>query len=462
MIMIDLSKINKVHFIGIGGAGISAAAGIFHCRGFAVSGSDIHASEIVDNLTRHGLKVLAPQNAKNISADLDLVVYSVAVSEDNSERTRARELDIPEMSYPQLLGELMKDKYGLGVSGTDGKTTVTAMIAKIMIDAGQDPSVVLGSRAEFLEGNWRCGGSDYFVFEADEYRRAFDNYKPRLAVITNIGIDHLDYYENEDDYLSAFKAYLNKMPADGFVIINNDDSRSIEAAKDCPAKRVTYGLETAADYGASGIIIADGRQEFSVLENGETAETMALKLPGRYNVSNALAAIAAVRQLGIDWKTIVKSLAGFKGTWRRFDDLGKCGQARVIADYAHTPAAIKLIISASRDFFPGKKILFVFQPHQYARTKKLFKEFSAAFDQAEKVLLADIFYVAGREKPEDFEVSSLSLAEAIKARGVEAVYGGDLDELEKKVRELAGQFDVIVVLGAGDIYNLAKNLVKNN
>ncbi|MFA5020945.1 MAG: UDP-N-acetylmuramate--L-alanine ligase [Patescibacteria group bacterium] len=460
--MIDLNKINKIHFIGIGGIGISAAAGILHCRGFVVSGSDARASEIIDDLRQGGIAVQVSHDAKNISANLDLAVYSVAVPENNPERAKARELNIPEMSYPQLLGELMKGKYGLGVSGTDGKTTTTAIIAKIMIDAGQDPTVILGSRAEFLEGNWRCGGNDYFVFEADEYRRAFDNYDPRIAVITNIGVDHLDYYENEDDYLSAFKAYLNKMPADGFVIINNDDSRSIEAAKDCPAKRVTYGLEKAADYGASGIIIADGRQEFFVLENGAAAAALTLSLPGRYNISNALAAIAAVRQLGIDWEAIAKSLAGFKGAWRRFDDLGKCGQARVIADYAHTPAAIKLIISASRDFFPGRKILFVFQPHQYARTKKLFKEFSAAFDQAEKVLLADIFYVAGREKPEDFEVSSLSLAEAIKARGIEAVYGGDLDELEKKVRDLAGQFDVIIVLGAGDVYDLAKNLVKNN
>lgn len=458
--MIDLSKINKVHFIGIGGIGISAAAGILQRRSFIVSGSDAQENEIIASLRHSGIQVYVPHKPEVIDHETGLVVYSVAVPEDNSERMRAKELGIPELSYPQLLGELMKGKFGIGVSGTDGKTTTTAMIAKILIDAKLDPTVVLGSQAEFLEGNCLLGQSEYFVFEADEYRRAFDNYNPRSAVITNIGVDHLDYYKDEGEYLSAFKSYLDKLPADGFAIINNDDERSVEAVKECQAKIVTYGIERLADYAVTNIRIADGWQEFNVMENGSAQAVVTLRLPGHYNVSNALASIALARSLDIGWDVIVKSLDGFKGTWRRFDYLGDLGQTKVIADYAHTPPAIRSVIKATKIFYPDKKILFVFQPHQYARTKNLFTEFTEAFDEAEKAMIADIFYVEGRERPEDFVISSQKLAEAIKARGNDVIYSGDLKKTESKVRELSDQLDIIMILGAGNIYEVAKNLVK--
>lgn len=451
---------NKVFFIGIGGIGISAAAGILHAKSFIVYGSDAQENDIIKELRHSGLKIFVPHNADNITSDIDLVVHSVAVPEDNFERVRARELNILEVTYPQLLGEILKNKYGIGISGTDGKTTTTAMVAKIMIDAGKDPAVVLGSQAEFLEGNWRSSDNSYFIFEADEYRRAFDNYSPKVAIITNIGIDHLDYYKDADEYLETFKKYLNKLPSDGLAIINNDDSRSIEASKDCQAKKATYAIDVQADYVASDIKILSGRQEFFVQEKGEVAATINIALPGNYNISNALAAVVFARQEGIDWLTIVESLKSFKGTWRRFDNLGRLNQAEVIADYAHTPPAIKLVIKATNDFYPNKKILFVFQPHQYARTKNLFNEFSEAFEGAEKVLIADIFYVEGREKPEDYDVSSEKLAAVIKSQGIDAVYSGDLIETEKQIREVVDQFDVIMVLGAGNIYEVAKNLVK--
>lgn len=458
--MNDLSKINKVHFIGIGGIGISAAAGILQRRSFIVSGSDALENEIIASLRQSGIQVYVPHKAEVIDNETGLVVYSVAVPEDNSERMRAKELGIPELSYPQLLGELMKGKYGIGISGTDGKTTTTAMIAKIMIDAQLDPTVVLGSQAEFLEGNCLLGQSEYFVFEADEYRRAFDNYNPRAAVITNIGVDHLDYFKDADEYMLTFKNYLNKLPADGLAIINNDDEQSVEVVKNCQAKIVTYGIERPADYAVTNIRIVDGRQEFNVLENGTAQAVVTLRLPGHYNVSNALAAIALARSFDIGWDVIIKSLDGFKGTWRRFDYLGDLGQTKVIADYAHTPPAIRSVIKATKDFYPDKKIMFFFQPHQYARTKNLFAEFSEAFDEAEKTMIADIFFVEGRERPEDFDVSSAKLVDAIKARGVNVAYGGDSKNTEAIIRESADQFDIIMILGAGNIYEVAKNLVK--
>ena len=458
--MIDLNKINKAHFIGIGGIGISAAAGILHCKNFLVSGSDAQESEIIGDLRARGIKVDVPHDAINIHDDIDLIVYSVAVPADNPERIRAKELLIPELTYPELLGLMLKDKYGIGVSGTDGKTTTTAMLAKIMIDAGLDPNVVLGSQADFLEGNWRCSDNEYFVFESDEYRRAFDNYNPKIAIVTNIGLDHLDYYYDAEHYLGAFKKYLAKLPADGIAIINNDDERSKIAVADCPEKIVTFGLKDSADYCVNNIRIVDGRQEFSVMENGSVSATISLQLPGMYNISNALAAIAAVRQLGVGWEEIAKAIDGFKGVWRRFERLGHSGRAEVIADYAHTPPAIKQVIEGLKEFFSGKKVLFVFQPHQYARTKNLFSEFVTAFDGAEKVLLADIFYVAGRERPEDFNVSSASLAVEIAKRRVDVEASGDLTATEARIRELADQFDVIMILGAGNIYEVARNLVK--
>jgi len=458
--MIELNKINKIHFIGIGGIGISAAAGILKCRSFIVQGSDAQESEMVSNLRQSGMLVYVPHNPDFIDSEIGLIVYSVAVPEDNPERMRAAELDIPQISYPQLLGLIMKGKYGVGVSGTDGKTTTTAMLSKILIDAGLDPSVVLGSQAEFLEGNWRCSDSKYFVFESDEYRRAFDNYDPQIAVITNIGVDHLDYYRDEADYLGAFKKYLNKLPADGFAIINNDDERSKEAAKDIQAEVITYGIKNSADYSVSHIEVVDGRQEFTIMDSGTAAATFTLRLPGHYNVSNALAAVATARQFGVEWDTIVKSLDSFKGVWRRFESLGKYGTAEVIADYAHTPPALKQVIAAVKEFYPEQKILFVFQPHQYARTKNLFSEFIEALSTAKNVIIPDIFYVEGRENPADFDVSSEKLAVAVAANGVDAIYGGDLKASEVKVRELSKNFDKIIVLGAGNVYELSKKIAE--
>ena len=389
--MIDLAKIRKAHFIGIGGIGISASAGLLAARGAEVTGSDAAFGEVVSGLSERGIKVFAPHTAAAITSDLDLIVYSVAVPEDNPERVRAKELNIPELTYPQFLGLLMRDKFGIGVSGTDGKTTTTAMLSKILIDAGKDPTVVLGSRADFLTNNWRLGESEYFVFESDEYRRAFDNYSPRAAIITNIGVDHLDYYLDKDEYIDAFKKYLKRVPEDGFIVINNDDERSIEAALKTKAKTVTYGIDHIADFTAEIIEIAAGRQRIMIKENGEAAAEISLSLPGKYNVSNALAVIAGARKLEIGWEKIKESLEGFKGAWRRFERLGKCGAAEVIADYAHTPQAIRGVIAAAKEFYPNEKILFVFQPHQLARTKNLFNEFAAALATAEKLEIKNTF-----------------------------------------------------------------------
>ncbi|MFA5047769.1 MAG: UDP-N-acetylmuramate--L-alanine ligase [Patescibacteria group bacterium] len=456
---IDLLKINKIFFCGIGGIGISAAARLLRSQGKNVLGSDAAANEITASLEKEGLKILIPQQTENILPDLDLLVYSVAVPEDNPERMRAKYLKIPEITYPQLLGLAMKNKYGIGVSGTDGKTTTTAMLAKIMIEGGLDPTVILGSRVDFLQDNFRLGQSDYFVFEADEYRRAFDNYFPRLAVLTNIGLDHLDYYKDEADYVQAFKDYLNGLPSEGMAIINTDDKKSVEVSEVIRADKMTYAIDGVADLKVQSIRLCPGSQTFEVIEYGKLATTITLTIPGRYNVYNSLAAIAAARILKIDWPIIQNALGEFAGTWRRFERLGRLEETEVIADYAHTPDAVSKTIVATKEFYPDKKVLTVFQPHQYARTKNLFNDFVRALTLADQVIVADVFYVRGRENPEDFDVSAEKLTKAARKAGAEAIYGGDLAESERLIRGMAADFDIILVMGAGDIYEVAKKLV---
>ncbi len=427
----NLESCNKIYFIGIGGIGISAVARILHQQGKTVLGSDAARSEITEQLEAEGIKVFSPQQARNISEDIDLAIYSVAVPEDNVERMKAKRLEIPQITYPQLLGELMKGRYGIGVSGTNGKTTTTAMIGLIFLKAGLDPTIVIGGKTSHFGGNSRVGQGQYFIFESDEYRRAFDNYSPQAAVVTYIAADHLDYYKNLDDIKKAFHDYLARVPRDGFIIINTDDPNSLEAAANSQAKNITFGIEQAADYQAKNIKQESGRQTFDLYAQGKTMGEISLQIPARYNIYNALAAVALALSLGIDFKIVRKTLDEFSGTWRRFEKLGRLGRAIIIADYAHTPDAVAKTIAATREFYPNKSILAVFQPHQYNRTKNFFNDFVLSLGAADEIIVPDIFYVKGRENPADFDVSSEKLAAAIKERGLAARAGGDLTATEK-------------------------------
>ncbi len=457
---INLDKINKIYFVGIGGIGISAVAGIAHVRHFLVEGSDATEGEIVSDLREHGITVHVPHDASHINEKISLVVRSVAVPDNNPEIVRASELDIPVITYPQFLGLLLEKKIGIGVSGTDGKTTTTAMIAKLMSDGEKDPTVVLGAKADFLSDNWRVGESEYLVFESDEYRRAFANYHPRIAVITNINLDHLDYYKDEADYVSAFVDYVKDMPEDGLLIVNAEDENCQHVAENFSGRVVSFSLNGGADYTATNIRVEDQKQLFELWRDGELLEEFELLLPGKHNVADAVAAIIVALETGVNLDVCRQSLAEFKGVWRRFERLGKCGRSEVIADYAHTPDAVSRNITAAREFYREGKILVVFQPHQYNRTKNFFDEFTASFAGSDKVIIPDIYFVEGRENPVDFDVSGKRLAEAIASQGVDAIYGGNLQETENKIRELAKDFDLILILGAGYIYNVAKELVR--
>lgn len=451
----DLSNINKIFFIGIGGIGISAAARILHQMGKNVLGSDMTESEITSQLEKEGINVFISQKAENVPPDADLVVYTVAVNNDNPEKQQADNLNLPQMTYPQLLGLLMKDKIGIGISGTDGKTTTTAMLGKIFMEADLDPTIVVGSKVDYLGGNSRVGDSKYFIFESDEYKKAFHNYYPKIAALTNVRADHLDVYRDLDEIKTAFFDYLKTVPHDGLIVVNNDDSNSLEIISNLETRVLSYGIDNKSDIMASEIRYDNGQQKFVVTKNGEVLGEISLNIPGRYNIYNALAAISVSLDEGIDFSVIKSALNNFLGAWRRFEKLGVKNDTQIITDYAHTPEGLKQVISATYDFYPNSKILFVFQPHQYNRTKNFFDEFVLALKTATDMVVVDIFFVPVRENPADFNINSKMLADQSGT-----IYGGSLADTELLLKRKITDFDVIILIGAGDIYNLAKNLLK--
>ncbi len=450
----DLHKIRTIYFCGIGGIGISAAARILRQMGKTVLGSDMTESEITQDLEHEGIEVKIPQMKDNIVAGIDLMVYSVAVPESNPERQQARQLGIPTITYPQLLGLLTQAKYGIGISGTDGKTTTTAMTGLIFIKAEQDPNILIGAKVKYLQSNARVGQSDYFIFESDEYQRAFLNYSPQVAVITNIREDHLDCYTDLADIKQTFRQYLSQVPPTGYVVVNADDANSCEVVKDLQAQLVTYGLEHPADVQAVNVRLDQQQQSYDLHYLGQSLGRVNLKVPARYNIYNSLAAAAVALTLKIDFKTIQTALSDFDGVWRRLERLGLYQGKEILTDYAHTPAAVRQTVQAMTDFYPQKKILFIFQPHQLNRTKQLFNQFVAELQGLKHVMLTDVFYVAGREKPEDYAVSAKKLAQAAQLK-----YVGDLEQTKAALPELVSSYDAVVLLGAGNIYTLAKELV---
>ncbi len=453
----NLKKIKKIHLIGVGGIGVSAIARLMLDLGKEVSGSDLVESETVKELEGQGLIFHLGHKRENISPEVDLVVYSPAVPINNPERQEAWKLDIPELSYPQMLGELGDNKKVIAISGTNGKTTTTAMIGSILAEAQLDPLVIVGSKVKnFKEGNLRFGRGEYFVVEACEYRANMLSLNPWTIVLTNIEEDHLDYFRNLDHIIEIFQQYLDKLPRDGFLIFNNDDPVSRDRLKKLKGRSISYGLKNQADLVAKNIRVAEGRQYFDLVYRGKKiSEQFSLQIPGLFNIYNALAASASALKLGISPAIIQRALEKFAGSWRRFEKVGERDGAIIISDYAHHPTAIQGTIQAAKEFYPTRRLVVVFQPHQHNRTKKLFDRFVSSFDQADLVILPEIFEVAGREAAEDQSVSSRDLVEALKGRGLKQVfYARDLAEAKELVLKNLSPSDLILLMGAGDIYKL--------
>lgn len=433
---IDLKKIKKVHLIGIGGIGISAIARMFQLEGKDVSGSDRGTSLVTEELAKLGVKIFTEQKAENIPVDVDLIIYTIAIPEDNLELIKAKELGVTMLTYPEALGLVSSQKYTIAVSGTHGKTTTTAMLAKIFIDAGLDPTVVVGSMLIDQQSNFIAGQSKYFITEACEYRRSFLNLNPQAVIITNIDTDHLDYYKDLADIQSAFCSLVEKIPIDGYLICDTND-------------RVLSPVLAVAKCQVL---------DYASLLGGSTSK-LELKQPGEHMQKDALAALVMAKTAGIAEEKIIKSLSEFSGTWRRFEYKGQTlSGAKIYDDYAHHPTEISATLSGARQMLGSEQKMFVaFQPHLFSRTKLLLNDFSDSFKSADAVIIPDIY--AAREV-DDGSIKSQDLVDLIKAKGQEAIYASDFAEIKKILEERSKMGDLVLTMGAGDIFKVGESLTQ--
>jgi len=430
---IDLSKIKSVHFVGIGGIGVSAIARMMKREGKTVSGSDISDSAILSSLRSIGVRTSLVHKESNLLSSAGLVVYTTAIKSSNPELKKAKKLNIPSISYPEILGLVSSEKYTIAVSGTHGKTTTTAMLAKILGDAKIDPTVVVGSILKERKSNFIFGRSKYFLTEACEYKRAFLNLSPKIIVITNIDKDHLDYYKDLSDIQSAFVSFVKKLGKDGYLICDTSGknmSPVINAAKKTGCKIIDYSK-------------VDGK--------------IKLNVPGEYNIKNAKAAISVIKILRVKSGEAIQSLKEFKGTWRRFEYKGKTkAGALVYDDYAHHPTEVQSVLEGARSYFSGKKIWVIFQPHLYSRTKILLNEFARSFNNAGEVIITDIY--AAREK-KDRSIHSKDLVEKIKKYNKKVQYIKSFDKIEYFLSKEIKKGDVIITIGAGDVFKIGESLL---
>ena len=423
-----INHAKKIHFIGIGGIGVSAVARMFLLEGKQVSGSDRSESEVTRELAKLGAEIFVGHSAENVANDIDLIIYTIAIPPDNPELVRAGELEIKAITYPQALGLISADKQTVAVAGTHGKTTTTAMLAQIAITAQLEPTVIVGSFLLDHASNFIAGRGDLFIVEACEYQRSFLNLNPQIVVITNVEADHLDYYRDLADIQNAFGELVGKVPADGYLICNPNDPNLAPFIKHAGCQIIDY----------------------------TKIDTSQLKLPapGAHNVLNAQAALAGAQILGVSPSTSLRALNEFKGTWRRFQFKGQLADDILIYDdYAHHPTEIRATLAAAREKFPERRIVAVFQPHLYSRTRQLLASFAESFIDADQVLLAPIY--AAREEP-DGVTSSEQLAEAI---GSKAANYPDLPAIATALKNTVQPNDLIITIGAGNICEVAEALL---
>lgn len=434
-----------IHFIGIGGIGVSALAKYYLKKGWRVSGCDLARSEITDQLKKMGAHIRIGDTSKidtciKLRDQYSQIVYSPAVPKNHPERAAARKQGIPELSYPQALGELTRSHCTIAVSGTHGKSTTTAMIGLLLTKAGFDPTVIVGTKLkEFGNSNCRVGKSKYLIIEADEHFASFLNYWPKIIVLTTIEADHLDYWKTLKNLINGFLKYTTHIPQDGTLIANKDDKNIQSILKKSKTKIQGYSLK---------------QKEASVLQR-------ILKVPGQHNVSNALAALTVARLLRIPDKTSYQSLSQYKGSWRRFEifSIKKPKPYTLVSDYGHHPTEIKVTLQAAREKWPKKNIWLIYQPHQYQRTFYLFKEFVKVLSRlpVQKLILLDIYDVAGREEGNiKKKVSSAKLLKAIQAISyplqATALHIPTAEEAERYIKKHLKGGEVLMIMGAGDIY----------
>lgn len=459
MYNIDFNKPCHVYFMGIGGISMSGLAEILLGEGFTISGSDMKESEITDSLKALGVKVNIGQVASNITDDIDLVVYTAAIKEDNEEFQAVIAKKLPILTRAQLLGQIMNNyKYGIAVSGTHGKTTTTAMMSHVLLQANTDPTITIGGILDAIGGNIRVGHSEYFVTEACEYTNSFHSFNPYISIILNVDEDHLDFFSGIDEIAESFKTFAQILPTDGLLVINGDMEHTAYITGELNCNIVTFGLNEGNKYQAKDITFdEEGHPSYTLVVDGKEVDTIYLHSTGIHNVINSLSVVAVSDFLEIDMEHIKAGLLECTSAKRRYEFKGVSKNGvTIIDDYAHHPTEIAATLEATKNT-PHEKLWLIFQPHTYTRTYALLDKFAEVLAVADNVILADIY--AAREKDTGI-ISSKDLCEKINSIGGNAIHIGDFLSIEKFVEKSCKKNDLLITMGAGNVDIIGDSLIK--
>lgn len=452
-----LKNFNKVHMVGIGGIGMSGIAEVLLAMNFKVSGSDRSLSEITDRLQSLGAEIYEGHSEENIK-DADVVVYSSAVTMDNVEIQEAIRRKIPVIKRSEMLAELMRLKYGIGIAGTHGKTTTTSMVGLVMLEAGFDPTVIVGGKLSGLGGtNARLGHGDFIIVEADEFDRSFLQLTPVIAAITTLEKEHLDIYKDLEDIKSAFVEFANKVPFYGFVVLCLDEEGLREILPGINRKVITYGLSAQADVRAYDVSFHQTTSKFKVKYFGQMLGELELNVPGIHNVKNSLVALTIARELGVDFDVIKSALKKFSGVYRRFEIKAEVNGIMVVDDYAHHPTEVSATLSAIRTGW-DRRIIAVFQPHLYTRTRDFYNDFAKSFLDSDVFICTDIY--PAREVPIQGITGQLITDAAEKFGHKNVLYVPDKKDITDTLLKIVQPGDVVVTMGAGDIWKYGEEFIK--
>ncbi len=452
-----LNNAKKIHFIGIGGTGVSAAAAYVRELGLAVTGSDISESVYTKELRRRGVQIhIGTHKAVHIDDTIDLIIYSNAVKDTNIEIKKGRRLNITILKYSEFIGKLAEKFHQIIITGTHGKSTISAMLSSIFVTAGMDPSVIVGANITELHSNARVGLSRNFIIEGDEYRDAFLQYNPTALLVNNIEADHLDYFKNEKNIIQSFRKLIQKVPRGGTIIANADDENVMNAVKNVKCKLLTFGMKSGNYY----IHHIDNFGELSrITVRGVEEFELSIRVPGSHNALNALGACVMAISFGIDILIIKKGLLQYSGAERRFEIIGRKKGVTIIDDYAHHPTAVKAVLKTARSQYPGRRIWCIFEPHSIDRLKNFENEFIEALANCDKLIVTDIYKVPGRETTGRFDLSKIT--DKVKNKGVDARSIKQKSAIVSHIIKNKKRGDVILFLGAGSITDVSDLLLKN-
>ena len=453
--MMQFKKVKKLHFVGIGGTGMCGIAEILWNLGYSVTGSDMRSSESTERLKKLGIKVFLEHKKENVSG-ADVVVISSAVKDSNPEVIFAKENKIPVIRRSEMLGELMRMKFGIGVAGTHGKTTTTSMIGQILTEAGLDPTIIVGGRVTNLGSNAKLGQGEYLVAEADEFDRSFLRLTPTIAVVTTLEAEHLDYYKDLEEIKLVFTEFVNKVPFYGSVILCLDEATIQEIMPRIERPIITYGLVPQADLVAYSVVFKENGSHFKVKHKDKDLGEVSLLVPGIHNVKNSLAALSVGLELEIPFDKMREALSEFKGVGRRFEIKGIANGVMIVDDYAHHPTEIRATLKAARDGW-SRRTITIFQPHLFSRTRDFYKEFGKSFFDSDILIVMDVY--PAREEPIPGITGELVASQAREYGHKEVFYIPEKEKIVPFLLKILKKGDMVITLGAGDIFKIGENLL---